>query len=213
MRGSAPVITRGARPERAAGRAATGRAASGSRTVARERGASAPAPGLSSRAARRRRAVALFEQGDVDEVLRPPGGALVGDQAAMAPVRRRAFARLGSTKMSRSAVRRGRPCAATAWAPTITKRTRCAFSNLKNSIQSSCSFTVDIQPPGVQCQRRRDPLRRRAFSPLPCFVDTLVPEMADAGEPLHPDSMLAPGASVHVRFRSSSSPRWRSARR
>jgi hypothetical protein len=58
----------------------------------------------------------------------------------------RALAGVGSTRMSRSAVARGRPCAASACAPTITKRTRSAHNKPMSSLQSGGSFTVD--PPG-----------------------------------------------------------------
>lgn len=57
--------------------------------------------------------------------------------ASRARTTRRPLTSVGSTSTSRSPVRRGLPCAATACAPTMTNRTRFSLSNLKNSIQSS----------------------------------------------------------------------------
>lgn len=81
-----------------------------------------------------------------------------------------AFARVGSTKMSRSAVARGRPFAASACAPTTRKRTRFKLNKRKNSFQS-WGRSIDVDPWAAAPQRFDS--GDACCDGLPCPIESL----------------------------------------
>lgn len=87
-------------------------------------------------------------------------------KARRASATRRAFSVVGSIRMSRSPVARGRPWIASACAPTIRNRTRAADNEPMNSLHSRGTFTVDPPRNLAQCLDGRQPLFDRARHPI-----------------------------------------------
>src|SRR5678815_5079382 len=97
--------------------------------------------------------------------------------------------------MSRSWVKRGRPCAARAWAPTSRYRTPWRFNAPRNSCHSGRSSTV--QTPGGATDRldRRDAFLDRGAQPVADIVrDRTFERGLDGEAPGHRGDLTRRGA-------------------